>query len=209
MSSPGNRRNPFRAVAQAALLPPAAFVVHQLRYEIAYGSAAGAELRRTGHSYLHSVVPWIVLLLALAVGWFVGALGRAFRGHTSVQRYSLSLGAMWLVCSGALVAIFVCQEFLEGLFAVGHPGGLEGIFGYGGWWAIPVSVCIGLVLAAILHGARWFLNEVSRRRARRFVVVGHTPLAARPVLELWPRRRAPLADGWSGRGPPVALAPVK
>ena len=117
--------------AYIALLPPAAFAVHQLRYWLAYGSRAGIELQRTGHSYLHSVVPWLVLLLALTIGVFLRALGRAFAGHTSPARFTLSLTAMWLVCSAALVAIFACQEFLEGLFATGHPAGLAGIFGYG------------------------------------------------------------------------------
>ena len=56
------------------------------------------------------------------------------------------------------------QEFLEGLFATGHPGGLAGIFGYGGWWSIPAAVCVGLVLAAVFHGARWVLDEVAQRR---------------------------------------------
>ena len=112
--------------AYIALLPPAAFAVHQLRYWLAYGSRAGIELQRTGHSYLHSVVPWLVLLLALTIGGFLRALGRAFAGHTSPARFTLSLTAMWLVCSPALVAIFACQEFLEGLFATGHPAGWRG-----------------------------------------------------------------------------------
>ncbi|MGO9498802.1 MAG: hypothetical protein ACLQA5_19130 [Solirubrobacteraceae bacterium] len=137
-----------------ALFPPAAFAVHQLRYWLAYGSNAGLELQRTGHSYLHSVVPWLVLLLALAVGGFLRALGRAFAAQTSRARFTLSLTAMWLTCSAALIAIFACQEFLEGLFATGHPGGLVGVFGYGGWWSIPAALSIGLVLATLLHGAR-------------------------------------------------------
>ena len=135
-----------------ALFPPAAFAVHQLRYWLAYGSNAGLELQRTGHSYLHSVVPWLVLLLALAVGGFLRALGRAFAAQTSRARFTLSLTAMWLTCSAALIAIFACQEFLEGLFATGHPGGLVGVFGYGGWWSIPAALSIGLVLATLLHG---------------------------------------------------------
>ena len=88
--------------------------MHQLRYTLAYGGNAGTELQRTGHSYLHSVVPCLVLLVALAVGGFMRALGRTFAGHTSPARLTLSLTAMWLVCSSALVAIFACQEFLEG-----------------------------------------------------------------------------------------------
>jgi uncharacterized membrane protein len=106
------------------------------------------------------------------------------------------------MCSAALVAIFVCQELLEGAFLTGHPAGLQGIFGWGGWWAIPASLCIGLVLAALFHGARWVLHEVAQRHARR----------ARTWTAAGPQRRpaavllappAPLLSGSSGRGPPA------
>jgi hypothetical protein len=210
----GNRRLPAGRQAHAGrgsriagfasivLLPPAAFAVHQLRYWLAFGSNAGVELQRTGHSYLHSVVPWLVLLVALAVGGFLRALGRAFAGQTSPAGFALSLSAMWLVCSAALVSIFACQEFLEGLFATGHPAGLAGIFGYGGWWSIPAALCVGLVLATVLHGARWLVREVARRRARPYIAaIGPAPGVARPrdaVLACPP----PLVRGWSGRGPP-------
>ena len=153
-----------RGVARAAVVPAAAFAVHQLRYLLAYGSAAGVELQRQGHSYLHSLVPWIVLLLGLALGAFLSALGRAMVGQRSVPRYSLSLFGLWLTCTVCLVVIYVAQEFLEGLFATGHPAGLVGIFGYGGWWSVPAALCIGLVLAALFHGARWVLEEVAARR---------------------------------------------
>jgi ABC-type xylose transport system permease subunit len=189
-------------VAHVAALPPAAFAVHQLRYLLAFGGQAGVELQRTGHSYLNSLVPWIVLLLALVVGGFLRELGRVFAGHTSVPRYTVSLAGMWLACTGCLVAIFCCQEFLEGLFAAGHPAGLAGIFGYGGWWAIPAAACVGLVLAAWLHGARWVLREVARRRARvQAAWVGPALLVSHPgdvVVAAW----APLVAGWSDRGPP-------
>ena len=189
--------------AYVALLPPAAFAVHQLRYWLAYGGRASAELQRTGHSYLHSVVPWLVLLLALGVGCFLRALGRAFSGQTSPARFSLSLTAMWLVCSAALVGIFACQEFLEGLFATGHPSGLVGIFGYGGLWSIPAGVCVGLVLATALHGARWLVRAVARRRARPYLAgIGPASPIARP-RDVALMRLAPMVTGWSGRGPPT------
>ena len=70
---------------------------------------------------------------------------------------------MWALCSAALVAIYVSQEFLEGLFATGHPAGLAGIFAYGGWWSIPAAIAVGLVLAALFHGARCVLDEVAKR----------------------------------------------
>jgi hypothetical protein len=148
-----------RGYATVALLPPAAFAGHQLRYVLAYGGRAGAEWQETGHSYLHSVVPWLVLLLALTAGGFLRALGRAFAGQTSASRYTASLAGLWLACSATLVAIFAGQEFLEGLFAAGHPTGRAGIFGYGGLWSIPAALCVGFVLAALLHGAHWVVRR--------------------------------------------------
>lgn len=191
-----------RGVARAAVVPAAAFAVHQLRYLLAYGGAAGVELQRQGHSYLHSLVPWMVLLLGLAVGVFLSALGRAMVGQRSLPRYSLSLVGLWLTCTVCLVAVYVAQEFLEGLFATGHPAGLVGIFGYGGWWSVPAALCIGLVLAALFHGARCVLEEVAGRRSAAPAPMGAvTDRPSRPVDALLPQL-APLALGWSGRGPP-------
>ena len=62
---------------RAALVPVAAFAVHQLRFWLAFGANAGLELTRKGHSYLHSLVPWLVLVIGFAVGGFLWALGRA------------------------------------------------------------------------------------------------------------------------------------
>lgn len=191
-------------MAQIAPLAPAAFAVHQLRYFLAYGSNAGAELQSTGHSYLHSVVPWLVLILALCAGAFLRSLGRALSGQTSLPRYTLSLAGMWVACSTALVGIFTCQELLEGWFATGHAAGLTGVFGFGGWWAIPAALCIGLVLAAWLHGARWMLRQVARRRAAARPLQGGPPSLVLPfprLVVLAPPQ--PLIDGFSSRGPPV------
>jgi hypothetical protein len=196
-----SRASVVRGVARVALLPPAAFAVHQLRYLLAFGGGAGVELQRTGHSYLHSLVPWIVLLVGVAAGVFLVALGRACAGQRSLPRFAVSFAGLWLACSVCLVAIFGCQEFLEGLFATGHPAGLAGIFGYGGWWAVPVAVCIGFVLAALFHGARWFLEAVARRHAAAGVARLRVWPAQRPG-DVWLAPLAPLADGWSGRGPP-------
>jgi hypothetical protein len=183
-------------------MPPAAFAVHQLRYWLAFHGGAGLELQRTGHSYLHSVVPWVVFLLAATAGAFLVALGRAFAGQRTVARYGISFVALWLICAAALVAIYATQEFLEGLFATGHPGGLVGIFGFGGWWSIPAAGCVALVLTAIFHGARWALNEITHRRRHRpqaiAIPIFKVPVPQAPLLP----SLVPLADGWSGRGPP-------
>jgi hypothetical protein len=193
----------LRRFAPAALMPAGAFAVHQLRYWLAYGSHAAVELQRQGHSYLHSVVPWIVLLMASSAGAFLLALGRAFGGRGSLPRHTLSMATLWLLCSACLVAIYVTQEFLEGLFATGHPGGLAGIFGYGGWWSIPAAIAVGLVLTAAFHGARRVLQVVAERCARPLPVAPRRPQPAHALRAVLLPAPAPLADGWSGRGPPV------
>lgn len=197
-----DRRGVIASLARGALVPAGALAVHQLRYWLAFGSNAAVELRAQGHSYLHSLVPWIVLLIAISAGLFLRALGRALGGRCSLPRYTVSFAALWLGCAACLVAIYVCQEFLEGLFATGHPGGLVGIFGYGGWWSVPAALAVGLVLAAVFHGARWVLREVAQRH-RRPVGSPHrrVPGSRAPRCLLVPRLE-PLAEGWSDRGPP-------
>jgi hypothetical protein len=134
------RRRPWTAgIVPVAVLPAAAFVVHQLRFLLAFGSAPGAELQRTGHSYLRSLAPWIVVLIALAVGGFLRAIGRAVAGQRSLAGYA-SLTGLWALCSLALGAIYVSQEFLEGLFASGHPAGRARASAYGGWWSISDAI---------------------------------------------------------------------
>jgi hypothetical protein len=189
-------------IGQLALLPAAAFAVHQLRYVLAYGAASGAELQRTGHSYLHSLVPWLVALIALATGCFLRALGRALSGRTSMGWFTCSFAGLWAACVGALLAIFFCQELLEGVFATGHPAGLAGVFGYGGWWAIPAAACIGLVLAAVFHGASWAVREVARRWSTRTAPPPRRIVAARRPQGVAVLGPAPLLGGWSSRGPP-------
>jgi hypothetical protein len=77
-------RMPFRArgglisrMGPVALMPGAAFAVHQLSYWLAFGNRAAVVLQAQGHSYLHSVVPWIVVLIALSAGIFLQAGARS------------------------------------------------------------------------------------------------------------------------------------
>src|SRR5947208_3368921 len=96
------------------LLPVAAFAVHQLRYTLAYGSDAGRVMAAQGHSYVNSLGPWLVLLLALGAGSFLLCAARALeRGFDDHPRRSF-LG-LWSISSMSLVAIYVAQELLEGL----------------------------------------------------------------------------------------------
>ena len=202
MFGPLQRGAAIRRLAPLALMPPAVFAVHQLRYWLAYRGHAGLFLHRQGHLYLHSLAPWLALALAVAVGAFLHALGRALGGRHSLPRYTLSFTALWLICATALVAVYVSQELLEGLLAHGHPGGLAGVFGYGGWWSVPAALAVGLVLAAAFHGARWALREVAHRRCHTVAVRrARSPVPRRVYTAVAPAP-VPLAAGWSGRGPP-------
>lgn len=189
-------------VARAALVPLAAFAVHQLRYLLTYGSGAGAELTDTGHSYLQSVVPWIVLLVGVSVGAFLRSLGQAASGQRSGPGRRLSFLALWFACAACLLTIYCTQEFLEGLFATGHPTGIEGIFGFGGLWAIPSAVGVGLGLATILYGARWTLEQVSSRRRSTLHVPFQRPLRVARPRDVVRVPAGPLVRGWCDRGPP-------
>jgi hypothetical protein len=202
MPVPRHRGVVFRRLAPLALMPAAAFAVHQLRYWLAFHGAAGVELQRQGHAYLHSLVPWLVLLIGLVVGGFLRALGRALGGHTSLPRHTLSFAVLWAVCAACLLAVYTSQEYLEGVLVMGHPAGLVGIFGYGGWWAIPAAAGVGLVLAAAFHGARWVLHETARRRAHGLALPARTRLPARAPRDVLLPRAAALAGGCSGRSPP-------
>ena len=201
MSARAGRLRATNAAWRVALLPPAAFAVHQLRYELAFGAGARLELQRTGHSYLHSAVPWLVGALAVAAGAILTIFGQALRGHTTPRRFTSSLASLWAGVTVALVAIFAGQELLEGLFFAGHPAGWAGVFGNGGWWAVPVAACVGLVLAALLHGARWIVAAIERAVPRTASRRGPARLMPWPP-ELLRVAAAPLMGACGSRGPP-------
>jgi hypothetical protein len=181
------------------LFPAAAFAVHQLRYELAYGSRSGAVLSAQGHGYLDSLAPWVVVLLALGLGSFLVRIAKAGAGEGDLTPRR-ALGALWALSSVSLVAVYSAQEWLEGSFEAGHPGGLAGIFGHGGWWAIPLAVGIGLVVAVLLRAASVVVETVARLAARRRLQLMISGLS-RPV-EVPRFRRAVLAGNSSGRAPP-------
>ena len=189
-----------------ALAPLAALAVHQLRYLLAFHGAAGRELAEQGHSYLHSLTPWIVLACAAAFGGFLARLARAYRSGRDRPSAPACGVRLWLTASLGLLAIYAGQEFLEGLLASGHPHGLAAIFGDGGLWAIPAALLVGALLALTVRGAAALVALAAR---------SHT--AARPRLDLSsraPRPRlaarrppAPLASAAAGRAPTAKPPP--
>ncbi len=191
------------ALRGAALMPVAALAVHQLRYKLAFGGGSSHMLAVQGHAYLAGLAPWIVLLAGLSIGASLGRLAcrwaRARSGSVASSRAGLRV---WLLAALALVAIYTGQELLEGLLATGHPGGLAGIFGDGGWWAVPAALVVGGVLALALRGAQ----AVERALAGVRLTAGAPVRAAAEIVRrgVAPclRACAPLAREAAGRAPP-------
>jgi hypothetical protein len=181
----------------------AVLTVHQLRYELAYGSHAGSELAAQGHAYLGFLTPLIAMGLAAAAGLFMVELGRASIGERRRSR-ALGLPLLWGAAAFSLLAIYCCQELAEGFLSSGHPGGLVGVFGHGGLIAIPLSLLLGAVVAICLRGAdavvTWVASRVRVRRPRR------RPVSLRRPLDAPRFASAPLAASAAGRAPPLPLA---
>jgi hypothetical protein len=192
LADPGRAR---RASGRGlVLLPAGAFVVHQLRYWLAYGPQANTQLADQGHAYLGSLVPWLVLATAAALG---GRLVRVAVLRRDASRVR-SLAAVWATCAVALVAIYGAQESLEGVLVQGHPGGLGGVFGHGGWWALPASAGVALAIALLVRvGA-----ALERFAARPKLAFAASPLRARRPCTPQPVSLRPLATAAAGRAPP-------
>jgi hypothetical protein len=182
------------------LLPAAAFAVHELRYKLAYGSNANAALSAQGHSYLDSLAPWLVLLLALALGCFLVRVSRALAGRPD-RAPRRSFAALWLLATASLAAVYAGQELLEGVFAEGHPSGLAALVAHGGWWALAAAIVLGAAVAGVLRLGSVVVASAGRLAARR-------PLHALRIVPLRPRSallapRGVLASAAAGRAPPL------
>src|SRR4051794_9975459 len=95
------------------LFPAAAFAVHQLRYELAYGDRSGQALVAQGHGYLNSLAPWVVLLAALGLGSFLARTARVAAGRPDAAPRR-DFAGLCLLAWGGLLATYVLQEWLEG-----------------------------------------------------------------------------------------------
>jgi len=184
-----------------AILSLAALLLHELRYIAGYGAAAESTLAEHGHGYLGAVAPLVALLASVAVLELVLQLVRARRGYTGRPTPS-RFAARWGAAALALFVIYFTQELLEGALLAGHPTGLSGVLGDGGWVATALAVMLGAGVAAFLRGAELLVRRATRRRrdARR----ARTRSARPPQFSL--PRIAPLAACAAGRAPPRSLA---
>jgi hypothetical protein len=182
----------------AAILALGAFALHQLRYLLAFGSSA--ELAQDGHRYMTDLLPGIAVL-ALA-----GLVATLIRGTEGASPAGGSLARRVAVFAGALLAIFVAQECLEGLLFAGHTAGPAALLAKGGWLALPLAVAIGglsALLVSALEGVERAIAVVHAIRVRsRPPAVHGRALPARGLRLAF----TPLAFGLARRPPPPAPA---
>lgn len=197
------RSLPTPLLRPAALLVAGSLALHDLRYAFGYGSGARAALAEHGHGYLAALEGFAVLLALAAVSGLGLALLRARLGSGRPGSPG-SFGRVWLGSSAALWTIYVMQEWLEGLLAPGHPAGLAGVVGQGGWIAALLAVVIGALVALALRGAE---------RALEWAAAGARARTGRPRVDLPapPRgtarpRVALMATHGAERAPPLPRA---
>ena len=192
----------FRA---AALMPAAVLTVHQLRFVLAFGGSSGEELEKEGHQYLSALAAPIAMSVAIVVGLFFARLASAWReGESTDDTPQHGFLRLALLIGASLLALYSCQELLEGMLSNGHPEGFDGVFGEGGWWAVPLSLLFGGVIAGALRGARAAIRWVASRHRRPRTSHGRPAPTPRPRRLALPRP-VPLAGAAAGRAPPLAL----
>ena len=185
----------------AALLAAGAYVVHQLRYLFAYGGHSHEQLGSQGNAYLAALAPMLALLAALAAVEFLAKAARARSTPCSTEALPRT-SRLWALSSGWLLVVYVAQEWIEGQLAPGHPAGVAGVFGHGGWLTLVLSVVVGGVVALALRGASAAIEVLAaggNGRPQRWSRVS----ASRPAGTFEKPPLDPVALFLAGRGPPL------
>jgi hypothetical protein len=104
------------------------------------------------------------------------------------------------VCTVLLVAMYCGQELCESLFAPGHPVGLAGVFGHGGWIALPAAAAVGAALATALRVTQTLIELAALSHAARARVRPAQLRRPAPAISDW--RLEPRSGVAAGRAPP-------
>ena len=180
------------------LLLAGAFCVHQLRYLLVFGDDSAAALSDHGHGYLAFGGPTLGLLSGLVLARWLRRIALRADATPGAVRWQ----GLWPAASAAMLAVYTSQELLEGALTAGHPTGLVGVFGGGGWVVVPLAAAAGAVVALLVRLARRVEAAVAGTVPRAWVLLavpsGSVCVAGRVVVG----RGRVLAEHMAGRGPP-------
>jgi hypothetical protein len=188
-------------VRLVALLSAGALAVHQLRYLIAYGDQSHRVLVMHGHEYLSSVTQAVVVLVGLAIIGFLGHLFAIKRlPAAATEPAAPRADRLWLSGAIALTLVFFLQEFVEGQLEGANSSGLHGIFGHGGWIAVPLAIAIAGLVALLMRGAGTVIEHAIRRSCSSITT---RPERSTRLFTIQRRVAAdPVSGHLAGRGPP-------
>jgi hypothetical protein len=187
------------ALRALATLLIAGGALHELRYM----SWLGEESSHAGSHRLDGLLTALAPILTVALTGLgalalLGAVRSRALGATSWAR----MRNLWLIASGSLLAIYSCQELLQGALEAAHPVGLHGLFGHGGWIVVPFALLLGGIVAIAVGVVRELERRVSWGLLERLSsAVGRVVRPTRVVLV----RSRPLAEHLAGRGPPLLV----
>ena len=147
-------------------------------------------------------MPWVVLALGIGLSSFLRRAALAVRSGETGPFARLSATGLWAIATVGLIAVYAVQESLEELYASGHPTGVAGVFGHGGWWAVPSAVVVAIGVVALLRVGRAVLRFAGRLATRPVRFRPPAPVVPAAVVLVAP---APLARAAAGRAPPYLL----
>ena len=174
-------------------------MLHELRYLLASGDRADATFAHHGHEYLAYVTAGVGVLAALLLGRMLVSVATGI----PARRRRVGVTRLWLLSSAALLAVYMGQELLEGVFAADHPAGLAGVFGAGGLIAVPLSLAVGGAIALLVRVAR-AVQDARSGHPLQFVVLAPAYRGVWHARALRRLRGRVLAEHIAGRAPPVA-----
>ena len=184
----------------AALLAAGALAVHELRYLLAFGGNAGRDAAAQGHAYLSVVVPLVLLVGLAAAAQLVLRLAGGGRSDARARRYV----RLWLGCALTLAAAYCAQELLEGWLTAGHPAGVAGVLGHGGWIGPVCAPFVGGLIALAARGAVAATEpRIAAEAWRPRMLPVRTLVSPASGVHASPD---PLARFLAGRGPPQISA---
>lgn len=186
-----------RLLRFATLLAPAALALHQLRYLLDHG----AHLGDRAHGYLAPLAAGVAVLVALAALALAGTVLQ--RGPGACGAAAPSLPRAWARASGALLVLYLLQEWVEGELASGHPHGVGAVIGDGGPVALALALALGGLIALVERRtpAATAAALAARPRVPRPRLALLCARAAVPGVVVRPRIDV-LAGHLAGRAPP-------